>query len=188
MIDLSEAVQFVLKQEDEKMTGEITNIKGDAGGRTRWGIAERSHPELIATGFYTSMSAEASLAVATKVYIDSYALPVKLTSLASQLVANAYLSFAINQGSKSATKQMQNAVNFLLQGQDPPQPPIVVDGAIGPATLAAINALPERSFLTALGLVQRQNYRDIVASNPSDAKFLNGWINRANASTTGQLA
>jgi hypothetical protein len=72
MADLKTAIDVVLRQEDSRMSGVITTISGDSGGRTRFGIAERWHPELTAAGFFTTMPTAAALTVAEGVYAESY--------------------------------------------------------------------------------------------------------------------
>lgn len=58
------------------------------------------------------------------------------------------------------------------------------DGIIGNITLAAINAFCSddwRLFLNRLKVERIDYYKAIVKKKPCQKKFLNGWINRANA-------
>lgn len=187
MIDLNGAVQFVLRQEDAHMTGVTTNAANDHGGRTRWGVAENAHPELTATGFFDTMSTSASLETAINVYIKSYAAPLMLTELTNQCVAQAALSFAINEGPHVAAKVLQGAVNYWRAGTKPKMAEITVDGSVGNQTITAVNQVPVDSMLTCLFMVQMDHYNAIIAADPSQAKWQNGWRNRALASTKGQI-
>jgi Glycosyl hydrolase 108 len=81
MADIQEAIYSVLRQEDATLSGVITDIPGDSGGRTRYGIAERWHPELTATGFFSTMSSAAALKVAEGVYAASYAKHLMLAQI-----------------------------------------------------------------------------------------------------------
>ena len=55
-----------------------------------------------------------------------------------------------------------------------------VDGEWGPITVETVNASPV--MLVDNFIVNRcQHYRDIVAKNPADQKYLTGWLARANA-------
>ena len=98
MANVASAIVYVLHQEDARMAGIVTNFGRDKGGRTRWGIAEHAHPELTVTGFFDSMSNTDSLAKATEVYGTGYSTPLMLPNIEQQQVANALLSFAINEG------------------------------------------------------------------------------------------
>ena len=169
MSDVNAAIQFVLRQEDGRMTGVITNTPGDRGGRTRWGVAETSHPELAASGFYSSMPTAASLVVAESVYKRAYADPVMLDKINDQRLANAVLSFAINEGPGTAVRVLQQAMAMP------------VDGAMGLHTIAAVNAIEPTTLLARLGVSQKAHYAAIVAANPSQGEFLHGWNNRVDA-------
>jgi len=177
MSDVDVAIDFVLRQEDARMSGIITNVPGDKGGRTRFGVAETSHPELTHTGFYDTMSNADALVVARTVYRYAYAAALMLSSIDDQQTSNALLSFAINEGTVSSIKVLQRA----LQGIDPK---LIVDGEFGPGTLAVLNAGPAATVLKLLGVFQRAHYSAIIAANPSDAQFRDGWINRVNQDTT----
>ena len=65
------AIEIVLRNEDATLSGEITN---DAGGRTRWGIAEKYNPEAWRDGPPT-------LEQAKEVYLNSYWIPGGCDSL-----------------------------------------------------------------------------------------------------------
>jgi hypothetical protein len=77
MENVTAFVDFVLRHEDAKLSGVITRIQGDSGGRTRFGIAERWHPELTSTGFYTTMRTySATNSTAAQGYLEnSYITP-----------------------------------------------------------------------------------------------------------------
>jgi lysozyme family protein len=56
---------------------------------------------------------------------------------------------------------------------------IAVDGHVGQRTIAALNKVHLSDFIhTFAGRVETR-FRTIVANNPSQAKFLRGWVNRA---------
>jgi len=53
------------------------------------------------------------------------------------------------------------------------------DGIVGDKTLAAINNYPNQKELwTKLWNRRKKHFEDIVAKNPSQGKFLKGWMNR----------
>jgi lysozyme family protein len=166
MADVIKSVMYVLRQEDAHMCGVVTNDSRDIGGRTRWGIAEHFHPEQTLTGFFSTMNNADSLAVAQSIYTEDYADPLHIVGIVDQQVANAMLSFAINEGVKTSIKLLQAALQ------------LTADGVIGPATLAAVNSTS--NILSLLSIKQAAHYNAIVAANPIDERFIKGWINRVN--------
>ncbi len=56
---------------------------------------------------------------------------------------------------------------------------LVVDGHIGPKTLAAINRINPSVFIRDFSVKAEAGFRAIVARDPSQRVFINGWINRA---------
>lgn len=171
MANIVSSIAFVLRQEDSRMTGEVTDDPRDSGGRTRYGIAEKFHPELTYTGYFDGMDAADALKVADTFYDKEYAAPLRLAAIENQQIANAILSFAVNEGSSSSIRVLQQAVKTI-------DPSVVVDGKFGPGTLAAVNAAGPSTLLTLLAEFQRQHYNAIVAANPQDQAFIKGWFNR----------
>lgn len=56
---------------------------------------------------------------------------------------------------------------------------LVVDGALGPASVAAINACDPAQFLKAMALEMQDYYNSIVVRTPSLGVFLKNWTRRA---------
>lgn len=52
------------------------------------------------------------------------------------------------------------------------------DGVVGPQTLAALNASDELSVFNRIKNARIRSYRRIVERNPTQARFLRGWIAR----------
>ena len=54
------------------------------------------------------------------------------------------------------------------------------DGAIGPATLAALTAIKDEPKVTIkkMSAYKEAFYKSIVAAKPDQKKFLGGWLNR----------
>ncbi|VWX62548.1 glycoside hydrolase family 108 protein [Sphingorhabdus sp. 109] len=87
---------------------------------------------------------------------------------------------AINGGGYAAKTMLQLALNEI----NPPNDDIVVDGKIGPLTRAVLEATIARAGIEAMLEAYREQvrarYRAIVRNNPSQQRFLKGWLNRAN--------
>jgi lysozyme family protein len=179
MADANEAIQFTLRQEDSTLAGTITNISGDSGGMTRFGLVSKYHPTLVASGFYdASMDAATALPLAEAEYEAEYTTPLLIPQFASQAIATALTSFSVNEegaGSRGRAVQiLQEACQQL--GQQ-----LADDGAMGPATLAAINACEASALLPLYCQGQQTRYNAIVAADPTQQKFLRGWTARVDA-------
>ena len=57
---------------------------------------------------------------------------------------------------------------------------VTVDGSVGPKTLAAINNYPDQRALFQKLWKERKAYFERLATDPSQKKFLAGWLNRLN--------
>lgn len=55
-----------------------------------------------------------------------------------------------------------------------------VDGIVGNQTLTAINLANQKLFFNAIFEARKKFFNDIVKNNPSQRKFLKGWLNRLN--------
>lgn len=178
MADVNAAIQTVLRQEDSTLSGVITNIPGDNGGTTRFGITEAAAPELAAQGFFTkAIPADRALAMATSWYDRSYAMPLYLDQINSQSIATALLSYAVNQeapgGAGRAVRELQQACVDLGAN-------ITVDGGMGLLTVGVVNALAPGALLAEENRLEQAFYNSLVAAHPAQAKFLAGWTSRVN--------
>jgi len=54
------------------------------------------------------------------------------------------------------------------------------DGVVGPKTIAAVNAQDPKKFFDQIFAARVKFINDIVANNPSQKKFIKGWMNRLN--------
>jgi lysozyme family protein len=179
MSNPTQSIDFVLKQEDATLSGVITNEANDAGGLTRFGLTAKYHPKLVAAGFYdSSMDTATALPLAEADYEAEYTTPLLILQITSQAIATALTSFSVNEegaGSRGRAVQiLQEACQQL--GQQ-----IADDGAMGPGTLAAINACDASALLPLYCHGQQTRYNAIVAADPTQQKFLRGWTARVDA-------
>ncbi len=173
MIDVTKAVAYVLAQEDRLMSGKVAGDPRDRGGRTRFGVAEHFHPELTKTGYFDKMNRGDALRIAADTYEHDYGVPIKIDLYHDQQIANAMLSFAVNEGPTTAIRVLQRAINLCRGGIL-----IDVDGVMGLQTTQLMNALPCSKILKALDIVQSAHYSQIVQLDKTQACFLDGWMNR----------
>lgn len=151
------ALDFVLKWETVYRKGEAvaTNDPADTGGLTKFGIDQRSHPNINIRSLTKGLAAA--------IYHRDYWLPVRAHELPVP-VGEVVFDIAVNNGKARATKWLQQILG------------VKADGFIGPKTLAA--ARTTDSLILASKLLARREsfYRSIARGRKT--KFLRGWLNR----------
>src|SRR5579859_1410080 len=181
MAEFKAAFAFVLSHEDPSGSGKVTV---DAGGRTRFGIAERFHPELAEEFF--SGPAEAALRQAEEIEERDYWAAMRLEELEEQRIANKLFDMGVNMGVHQAAVYAQRAANFLLareaeRAAQPVAQRLAEDGKIGEKTLAAIAEADPQEYYQALCELSEAHYRHVATVNPEQAVNLRGWLKRAQA-------
>lgn len=136
------------------------NDPDDAGGETKYGVAKNANKDLD----ITSLTWEQ----AKQCYFDKYWIAGGCDRLPPR-VAILHFDGCVNHGVGRASKFLQEVV-----GAKP------VDGAVGPGTAKAVSAMNELDVCRLLCDRREKFYKAIVASKPSQAKFLNGWLRRIN--------
>lgn len=146
----------IATKDDRKATGYV-NDPDDTGGETKFGVAKNANP--------TVDIAKLTYAQAKVIYRRNYWDKCRCGELPERLATHLF-DAAVNHGTTTAIKLLQRAVN------------VPDDGLIGPKTIAAIQALPEKQVVYFLIQHRRNFYLRIVERNPSQMKFLKGWMNR----------
>jgi lysozyme family protein len=172
MADFKPAFLFTLQHEDSTRSGKVTI---DVGGRTRFGIAEKFHPDLPEE-FFTG-PAEDALTEAEKIEEREYWDAMRLAEVGNQNVANKLFDMGVNMGVRQAAVYAQRAANALLIGEGR----LVEDGEIGAKTLVAISHADPIAYYHALCELSAAHYRHVAAVNPAQAVNLHGWMKRAEA-------
>lgn len=158
------AVEYVLKNE-----GGYVFDKNDLGGETRYGISQRSHPNVNIK--------ELMREDAIKIYYCDYWLKGKFEEIQNDDVATKFFDLSVNMGLRAATFIVQRALRAACAA-------VVEDGIVGPQTLAAINIADPKVLLAAIKSEAASYYRALVIKDQSQKKFLNGWLNRAYSNVT----
>lgn len=166
MANFLSAVEWLLQQEDRGLTGKIVNLF-DGGGMTRFGIAQHSSPGIPAD-FYTCSVTQA-LGEAEIFYKANFWDKFLGDSILSDEVAATILSFSVNSGLQTTILLLQQVLGFNQR-----------DGIMGPITLAATNKMNPTTLAAQLRQAQANFYQMLVAKQPTDARFLQGWLARAN--------
>lgn len=136
----------------------------DRGGATAWGIT------LQAASKYGIKSVEDLVAIKPGMVGAIYRTFWKFDRIECQEVSTKYFDLAINMGMLAATRVVQTALGNVN-----------VDGEFGPKTLEAINSSDPGALLKKIVASAEARYQRIVMQNPSQQRFLRGWIKRARA-------
>jgi len=155
------ALRFTLWAE-----GGMSNDPADHGGMTNRGITQSTYSawrfarklQMQPVGMLTDDEVHA-------IYQSEYwmagtcqPMPVKL--------AIAHFDWCVNHGPAGAKRTLQTVLG------------VTVDGSIGSATLEAIHAQDVHELVAAYIQARRDWYHDDVERDPTQGRFLSGWLNR----------
>lgn len=91
----------------------------------------------------------------------------------------------VNGGNHAARKLLQRAINYVIASHSYRTASLKIDGQIGPQTRSMLDSMIARhgvdEIVQEYRFVVKDRYKAIVRRNPSQARFLNGWLNRAEA-------
>ncbi|MBW2130155.1 MAG: N-acetylmuramidase [Deltaproteobacteria bacterium] len=171
MADFNSAFEKMIKNEGGYV---LHRVSGDRGGATYAGIARNYHPnwngwELIDKN---DLENPQLTQMVRDFYKDNFWDKIKGDDLTKQRIAESLFDFSVNAGVRTASKLAQ-----IVVGATP-------DGVIGPKSIAKLNEAGEETFVTKYALAKVARYAEICNRDPSQKKFLLGWINR----TLGALA
>ncbi|MDP1027538.1 glycosyl hydrolase 108 family protein [Sphingomonas sp. KR1UV-12] len=160
--------------------GGYSDHRADRGGATRWGVTEAV---ARAQGWRGTMRALPRAEAAT-IYRRLYWTRPRLDDVAARapLLAAELFDTGVNMGPATAICFLQRALNALNRsGGD--YPDMVVDGRVGPATLAALDAFlasrgraAENVLLKAVEALQGERYVALAERRPANEAFLYGWL------------
>lgn len=169
MSDFNIAMQRLLTWEGKT----FTNDPKDHGGATKFGLT-LSFLQGEVDKNYTEeqvkdMTEEQACEIYQKYWWDKY----HLSSINDQTMANKVYDTIVNLGPNHAIRIVQKAINDVVK-------PIHIDGVLGDQTLAQLNGPKQADILVHIRLNLVSFYNSIVAANPSQGRFIKGWLNRAN--------
>lgn len=133
--------------------GGYVNRADDPGGETNWGISKRSYPDVDVKNLTREQAIE--------IYRADFWAKVDGAELPEALMFQA-IDFAVNSGCETAVRYLQLAAG------------VADDGHVGPATLAAMKAMPPAVLLITY-LALRLKFMAKLKNWSSDGK---GWANR----------
>lgn len=139
--------------------GGYVNDPLDAGGETKYGISKRAFP----SADIKSLTEEGACIL----YSTKYWKPLEDTLVGvSDAVLYAMFDFAVNSGHRQAYKSLQRGLF------------VIVDGQIGPDTLAAMKKKTDVELINMICDQRRGFIRDLVAAGKLAPKFQMGILKR----------
>ena len=154
--------------------GGFSNHPNDRGGATNHGITQatlaawKGHPVSV------EQVRQLTLDDVKPIYKKNYWDINSLDGVHSAPVATCVFDIGVVCGTGSAGKLAQAVCNTHGGAL------LLLDGQIGPKSVAAINGMDEEIFVRAFADRVGARFRSIVDNNPSQRVFLAGWMNRAN--------
>jgi lysozyme family protein len=160
-----------------KFEGGFVNDPDDPGGATNKGVTLETFSGCAQSllGVEPTLENLKSLTddQAGLIYRSLYWDKIHGDEFVNQNLANIVCDFYVN-AKANAAKLLQSVANEMGAN-------LKVDGGIGSSTMAAIAALDQDELYRRYRAGRIAYYRNLAASRPSLAKFLNGWLNRVNA-------
>lgn len=137
--------------------GGYVNHPADPGGETNWGITRRTAQANGYTGAMRLMTRDQAIAVYRKAFWERYHADKMPDAVAFQ-----FFDACINHGYGNAARMLQRAAG------------VADDGAIGPVSLAAIQALPVNDLLLRFNAERLLFYTKLSTFGT----FGKGWVRR----------
>ncbi|QYF95591.1 hypothetical protein KY495_10815 [Massilia sp. PAMC28688] len=160
--------------------GEYSAHPADRGGPTRWGITEAVARQRGYAGDMRALPREFAAAVYTHDYINKPGFGLVLA--VSQIIGEEMIDTGVNMGVSLPGAWLQRILNAMNQ-EARLFPDLVVDGAIGPATISALRSvLAKRGYsgevviARALNCLQGARYLEITEKRAANEAFFYGWM------------
>lgn len=136
------------------------NDPDDPGGATKYGIDQRSHPNVDIANLTREQAHE--------IYLSEFGIS-RAASLPEPF-AEVYFDFVVNAGENAAGKALQRALGMS-----------VIDGIVGAKTMAEFKAQVANDGIASVlarFTHERATFYRRLGGNWKRAKYLNGWLRR----------
>jgi lysozyme family protein len=146
--------------------GGFTDNPSDRGGRTNKGVTQRVYDKYRQT---KNLSVGDVAAIADDevrdIYFNEFWLPSQCDKMPDK-VSTVVFDSSVNNGQTRSIKTLQRAIGAT------------VDGVIGKETLSKITTMDSLTVAHDFLMTKENFYRAIVQNDPTQQKFLNGWLRR----------
>ena len=143
---------------------EAANPKWQGWGQVRAAINAYGDLKKASVALYND---DALVNLVANFYKKTYWDALSLDDVDSQLKANELFCFAVNVGTKSAVRVLQNMLG------------LTIDGIMGANTLKALKAYDTVAFDSDFDRAEIAYYRNLIRKNPRLGVYEQGWENRA---------
>ena len=169
MANVEKLIPHILKWEGGN---KFTNDPLDRGGATKYGITLNT---LISNHYDVNKDGKVNVDDVKALQLDDFKKILKLNywdkwkadDIINQSLANLLVDWLWGSGKYGII------IPQRLLG-------VPADGIVGMKTINALNSANQRALYNKVWEARRQFYYNIVKSNPSQKKWLNGWLNRLN--------
>lgn len=176
-MEFEDAIEYVLKWE-----GGYSNNLSDPGGETNFGICKRDHPSID----IKNLTREQAIEIYRKEYWEPNLDVLECWNPVGCAIYHFFLNeipnrlfdSIINTGRNTTIKLLQRALNVSTSYA------VQDDGVFGPQTKTSIISCARKDnewkeFLSSFKSERAAYYRVLAAKDPSQEKFLKGWLTRA---------
>lgn len=168
-VGFDQAIEYLFKNENTV----YTNNPRDSGGPTKYGVTLRAYASYVGRAVTAEEIQNLSEDDAKKFYFARYWAPLACPRIVHTSVAIALFDTGVLYGVGTSALLAQEALSACGV-------PLKFDGHIGDKTVAAFNRVNDDEFLEAFHELILQRIEHVVAINPKNLDFRDGWKNRAN--------
>jgi len=193
MADFSEAYEITAGHE-----GGYSNDPDDAGGETYKGISRKYNLDWLGWPIIDASKNEpdfpdcldyngALQGIVYQFYKENYWDVFWGDDIHIQALANEMFDTGVNMGTGRAVRFLQEALNYLNRNEDI-YPDVAEDGKFGNNTFNALNSYlandDEGYLLKVMNVLQGKHYLDYMKKNPTQEKYVRGWMSRVEITKT----
>lgn len=153
--------------------GTLHEHPNDPGGLTKWGISQRSHPDVDIRNL--------GVLEAMEITYDQYWQPVRAELLPEKLRWDVF-DFAFNAGPVTSVYTLQKSVNLCRKARGRTDQ-LLLDGDLGPLTLGSLDDEDPAKLLRVFRAYRSKHY--LTLAERGSVEFIHGWLRRAEGGTNG---
>ncbi len=136
----------------------ITRDPVDPGGVTKYGISQRSHPDVDVENLTYDQARD--------IYLAVYIKQPRLHLIDHPQLAEVLIDFGVHSGPETAIKCLQRVLG------------VQQDGQLGPKTLQALERFSPEDLVKAITIQRCLFLARQVQNKPTKLKYLSGWLSR----------